>query len=1655
MACKIEIRNSIDASIESHVSNINNVYSKNAAKDIANSINTIWETTIATPLEYSSLGGYRVSLSESAINKTVEKEYQQQVKASSSFERDLDFYGGDQALLEQEEGYLQTGTSTATKASPQLIRLIKDFLDRSDIKYDNVKNIVVKGKKMDANGIANVTKALIQVVEGKEAQTLPEEAMHFVVELLEISNPTLFKELLKEVNTYKLKDDVFKRYGNSPLYQKDGKPDILKLKKEAIGQVLAETVIQKHDGSTQTKEQLERSFNWWQKILHWFKSKLEKSGFDQAAIDFISGKDLGSAQALLKRSDNIYLTNTRRDDIFNSMVAASKEIKLKKLVGDTWVEITPADPVEQDQEQAYFVGDVRIRRRVSDLVSAYYDRQFRDKKLTETEFSKAVANIKAERGTAGHADFEHIFDIYIDENGFMREEPLDDSGYTPLMDAQDKEVYEIMKGNLRDRFLSYGKNTRFLKEIRIFDAERSIAGTVDFVAIEEDGNVNLLDWKFTDLKTDFYDDIPWYKRGAWSLQMKQYKYIISKSYSVKPHEFKHTRMIPIKTHYTLGSAKDNILPRLISVEIGDVNVKNIDKDYLLPFGIENENTGDRTIDKLLKKLNNIYQKMAEAKTSPDQKKEKAEQLNSLFRAIRKLQIQRDVAPLVEQAKILNVQLERVIQRYDAVFKNDDGSIKDPASFEDSVISEYANQLEEAVNYLNSYTDLTVELEGIIDLETEEGKALSEEVQKTENKARKTLRTLKEVEESFVDNIIAKSTNIQDILNPEKVIKGLSKIVGTTATIQMKSLAVLYKKANRAFTYAAMDTRSEIQILKQLRDSYISWAHSKGLDKKNMFDPIMNPKKKNRLIDQYESEFYETLKKKRAEKDHIWIRNNVDQTAYKEHLKEELAEELVRIKAKTRVDTAEINARREAQEISKAQAKYDVSSPTSVGWLLFDTRNFPAKKWENPMWAELEKDENKPAKDFYEYIRERNAYFAEIGYINAYSARTFLPWVRKGLTEKMIFGGKVTLGEQFLRNITLDEKDTEFGQINPLTGQAVDTVPILLTQEFDDGTDYSTDLFKTMGLYNEFAIKFSYLKTIEGQARALYRLEQNKEVIATSYFGITKKDETGKATHVKDEKQRNAGLYEQMMKAIIYQQRYLESEMFDQILGRVGNSFNKINETLGFDLLPSNFDNRVFSVNKTISQLNNHYQLVVLGWSPLSSLSNLFGGKTQGFINSGKYFTKKDYVTTEHWLLQNRMNGSDKKTNMAALEYFLPFTDNFNREAINKLSLSKLSQESMQDYLMWLMRNSDRAVQTTNFFAFYRSAIVINGKVHNVREYVRGMDEFKDMYAGTEAERVARKNKFEDEVTKLLETNSLMKIGKVDDKGVYSIPGVDRKDDSVVEFITRVQQFTNDALGNNTEANKRLINMTIIGNSAMVFKNWIPRLVDVRTGNIKYNAASDAYEWGRTRMIARFYYENIWKATGQLLNALKGNDAGIARIRKLFEDKKADYEADTGKTLEMTETEFVNLVRQNIESQLYDTMFYLGLFALTAGLKALAPDEEEAPVVKNQWKFIVRATDKLKDELGYFYNPANILDLFGSGVFPTVNLINNYRKGLFNFMKESYGLIMQDDELVEDTKVIKYWMKTFPILNQGANYMGMFAPELAKDLGLKMQGSYSR
>ena len=1623
----------------------------NASKAIE-SVNRQYKELV---VKESEKGSFIIDPSDAIVNvyftKYKQNEQDKLIKQVTELQEEEIKRGG---YTEEQRGefFQKKGTESST-ASPKTLALVKDFINRIGVDIKGMKEVVVNGVKQDANGAALITQNLIQVVEGTEGVSLSEEAMHFAVEIIKQTNPRLYKQLLKEINNYAIYKQVLADYGSDPNYQgADGKPDILKLKEEAIAKVLVETIINQNEGSTEKPELLAKAQSWWSSMVDWFKGLFMKSGFDRAAMDIISGKEIGTVEDIRAEEGKVFLQKTRQESAVDKIKEIDARLTKKEV------------EVDGEKQDRYFLDNVtQIAKRVSDEIKDWYSRRFRGGEILKSEEAKAVDDLKMEKGTAGHADFEYLLrglndgrgGVLVDENGLLRsdDEILDDSGYVPQMDPNDPDrvVYETLKENLLERLKSFPQGTVFLSEMQIFDPKTNKAGTIDLMAITKEGRVNLLDWKFMAI-SDAYEDIPWYKVAAWKNQMDQYKTMLVNAYGIKEEQFDQTRMIPIKAKYSEGDIKKRILPKLLGIEIGAVDPKDITDAYLLPVGLEEERTGNDDVDALLKKLNADYRKLSEKTVLPSEKKGKAEQLNALFTAIRQLQMRQNLRPLLDQAKVFNSSIKSLMERFEKNWKGND-----PKSFSEADVNAFIKEILEAEKALTTYTTLDIDL---ADLFEEEADAdLEDDLGKTVKIARSLETKLDKVKTAFVRDFIGKAEEVEDVTKAEKTISGLARWWSDTATIQLNSAKILFRKVNRALTFSAFDTVDQSKKLQTLKDGYDAWAKGKGLSGKNYFN-IIKKKGTNELIDEFQSDFYKELQKRINSKDpdlFAWVKDNINISEYNAFLKEEIASEKKRIieKYKDREQSEENNQKME-NELNKVDRLYETSTKNSAGWYQYELiKRYPKEKWQTAEWKELHAKDgsgnyiNKPALDFYDYIRERNEYYRTIGYLGKGEDRTFLPWVRKSLVEKIVMGGNITVGEQFLRSISMNEGDVGFGKIDPHSGKPIDTIPKYFTTALEE--EASEDLFKNMALYNEMAIKFKYLSEIEDQALALIDLERNKKTIAVDTFSRTKYKKEGGIEIVPDNS-KNTELIESMVKGILYGQKYLQNDSFDQALLTFGKFGEKVNAKIGFKLFPENLEGRQASLNKSIDTLNRMFQTKTMGLNLLSATSNLFGGTAQSIINSGKYFTPSDYLATEAWINSKMIGLGDtnyQKKAIGALDYFLPLTENYNRDLAKKLSLGGLTQENIQDALFILMRQSDKHVQTVNFFSFLKNSIVQDGEVVNVREFLKKSPEYANFYEGTMEQRKAREAKFEEDVKRLTEEKGVLKVGEIVDNE-FVIPGVARNSESIVALRRKIQQVTKDALGNMTEDSRRLIDMNIYGNSFMMFKRWIPRLVDVRFGGLKYNSASDAYEWGRMRTAYSIMAKDLLGSIGNLRNALVGNEKGVEFMREMWEKKKADYEKETGKTLDMTESEFMDLVRRNIKSQVRDTMFFLTMIGLFLALQAAAPDDDEDPAVRNQYRFMLRAVDKLRDEIAYFYNPANLLQLVSGGIFPSIGIFTNFGNVLFDFMQEVFGLALENEEWVESAKPVKYLMKQFPVSNQLVQYIPLFVPEVAKDLGIKTQ-----
>lgn len=1538
-------------------------------------------------------------------------------------------------IYNQEEG------TEITKASVATIAKVKEFLTRNNIELKQLTDS--EGKQYGINAAADLLNKLISVADGKEDVALTEEAMHFAVDMIKSKDPALFKQMMNAIGSTELYKTNYSAYAEK-YKTKEGKPDVAKIKEEMVGKMLAEHVIVRENTFNEKPEILQRIEKFWEAIKNFFNKlvgKAEMNPFAEAAKTALQLQEEVKGEETFFQ--NTEIEHPTQEKLFND-IKTQKGVDIKKIEGK--------DENGKDTNW-YEIAGKRVAHRVTDLAKNFYTRIFNRKEIEESDYEASINEFKRQTGTEKHGYMEHFGKVFFDENGKVLPNPIDDKEFTDSLSRKDRIIYKVLKANFAQRIANIEQRhpgSRFLQEVKIYDPnyqqKQGEVGTVDFMYITKEGKIGIFDWKFIDINTNKVTDVPWYKVKAWKLQINEYKRILMDEYGLKPEDFldTDTKAIPILTKYKFTGAGKDVKGEAESVQIGNVDTKLEDKDYLLPIGLEEESSGyGAKVDDFIRQLNSYYDKVSEITAlDAQQKREKADLLNEIYGAIRHLQIKGDAGRLTALAQRINIQADDVMAYVQSLdVESDLTTIKK---------SEIADNIESVQADLLMFSNVDSKLKNLFNkADPEDIKEIHEDLRNSASEARDKLEQINDISSKFLENVVAKPLGIDKLLTVERIIKGIQRLFASTSQIPIRTMQAIYKLRNDAKHRTDIAVSVQNEKLAGIEKRFMEWAATKGMtnSSKELFN-LIKKQNSNQLINEHSEKFYDTLREKIKAEDIGWISSNINMEKFKEKLDELYKQELERIEYRHYGGTKEQIAKDKEFLLERAAKEYTLTHPNSYAIFTYKiVKQFPLEKWESKEFQELKQKGNEAAKEFYDYIKERNDYYSSIGYLDDRNSRVFLPYVEKTFMERMLSENKPKLLEQFLKGISIDEGTVGFGSIDPVTKEIVQTLPKYFIR--DNGKEYSTDLFKTMGMYNDMAIRFKYLQDIEGQVRALARLERVKKVLNTNRFGRVQRDKiTGKPEEIADPE--NAKLVDAMVNAIIYDQRYIASESFDAAFGKVGEWTQKINAKLGYNIFP-NLEGRVLSVNKSIDTLNRLFQQQILGVHVLSSISNYLGGDFNAMINAGKYFTRSQFVASQARLFVSKLSGEDGRKIMAAMKYFLPLTDSASHEAIKDLSLNKFSQEKVQDWIMFMMRNSDKAVQNSIFLAHLDNLIIDNGEIKNAREVIRDT-EWKNRYNLSTEERQKLEDAFEEKVKELVKQKGLMQQATVDEEGHFNIPGVERESESVYAVRKQTQSMSSDALGNLTEGDTRMINLNIWGKSFMVFKSWIPRLVDERFGALHYNSASEAYEMGRIRtffsaLSGQFYTTMKIALKGLALIDGTGTEEAVGLWNRLYEKKKLEYEAATGQRLEMSQAEFIDMTRQNVKAQLRDFAFYGALMALYLGAQSITEgDDKRGKALHN---YTIKALDKFSDEIGFFYNPMSFQQILNGSVFPSMGVITNIYKLTAATLKESYGIVIGDEDIQNKTHPFKYLLKTVPGINQLSSYLPIFYPDIAKDLDIKM------
>src|SRR5690606_18815034 len=109
---------------------------------------------------------------------------------------------------------------------------------------DTESDKILKAYGGVSRAFIDLVKRVVKIGNGASVSELTEEAAHLAIAIIKTQNPTLFKRMLSKVNF----SETYQQVLNDPFYRKayvnkDGSLNILALKEEALGKLLANVML--------------------------------------------------------------------------------------------------------------------------------------------------------------------------------------------------------------------------------------------------------------------------------------------------------------------------------------------------------------------------------------------------------------------------------------------------------------------------------------------------------------------------------------------------------------------------------------------------------------------------------------------------------------------------------------------------------------------------------------------------------------------------------------------------------------------------------------------------------------------------------------------------------------------------------------------------------------------------------------------------------------------------------------------------------------------------------------------------------------------------------------------------------------------------------------------------------------------------------------------------------------------------------------------------------------------------------------------------------------------------------------------------------------------------------------------------------------------
>jgi hypothetical protein len=1533
----------------------------------------------------------------------------------------------------------------SSEASKETLNKVKEAAQKMGISIQSLTDYMKANPDVDTksiNGVADLLKGVIAVAYGMESVALTEEMVHLATAILEQTNPKLITQLISKIDRFKIYNLTLAAYKNNKNYQlSDGKPDIRKIKKEAVDKLLAEVIINQSEGSTEFPELMkeeERSIikQWWDTILDYLRSVYKKSNidiFEEVAAKVISGDVGGTVKDITGKEIYLQQKNNLVDNFYDIVKSYSSRI-----------DYNPESPT--DTRHYMFDKTIRVLQSVTEKVKKESGKKF---SRGRTPAQKISDDQKKTWGTIGHDFMEkYITKCLIDKDGYKLAIPLDEEIESKLNTAIEKKL----KAFAVELINSYKEGTRFLIEEKVINTEvkGKIASKIDFMAIEpiikKDGTpdirVDILDWKFTSIDKTKDEDIPYFKQKEWIPQMGEYTRMFY-NYGLKQEQLRKARMIPFISNYEYilpGDSKSGLA--LKSLEIGKVDSLTETNLYLLPVPIPSESTGNARIDDLLKALREQYDKLYILSVSPEEFHLKKIQLNQLSAAIRNLHLRLDFHPLYNVGVTF---LDNAAKAFKEFEKTDYSTLTQ---------EELEKRLADILEYQESakkFTDLDAVFlshfpkKGL----SKEDKDLLNSLETLAIRAGRMLDTIETVQTQAAFQVgISNGFNLNIIENEKGDVRLQAETAINGGAKTFLEGSKLASKIINLVSNIIMNTKSLVERrianeIDRFEKVLIPLEEEARASNKSAFDLIGRVTGDTlKLIRRVDKKFMDDIKEAQSLKNKKFLLDNIDKEAYTK-----LADAAI-LKGEERINTTQFSSESKNNENTQKFQRERLRQLLDITRSDFDGYEDPHFLY---LFNQTVKIENHYSEDYkqmakseaalnaWKFFTELNDRGKKMGYLTKQGI-SFFPLVEATVLQKFYQNKDVgaQLKDSFtdLYTVRTDEGQT-YSKKDEKTGKEKKEIHKRFLRTDKEVSALSRDLNKVGTVWIKSLIEFEQANKLKSTLFTLHTVHKASGSLALTSDGTVIRE--GGRLKVEDKINKNATILLTIIEDYLFNLNEDASSMGSSLVSGVAGKLSKTEEEK---------EEKTVSFKKGLKSLDTHVRALAVGLNPLIGIANWAGGQFQAFINAGNMyqfweFTKNNFKITTGIGLSTVEKG--------LLNYIHPLNEDITVEKSRMLAkkqsfIAYLGTWSYTDVMMVTNSAPERKLQFANAMSFNANSMVVDGKIVNIRQYLKKEDRLNRNTLSYEERRQLEKT-FESRVLELKETSSLLKIAEIKDDKVI-IPGV--SDIEIAKYRTKVIEYGRELNGQMNSANKAGFRRDSILNSFMMFKTWIPKLISVRALDLKKNVELDEWQYGRARAFIKTWVSLCNWNVSKLREIYLGTDEGLRLIDEMLQAKKDEHFRKTGEILEITNEEFQDLIRKQITDQFKELGLLFGLLTVVLVAKIAAPPDDEDDLTKNRYKQLAKMINKITDEISFYYDPRSADSITKGSIIPALGLLVKIEKMGQSLMKESAGYLLDDEEMIGKAYPIKYILDIFPVISHFDKHVLPYVnPELAKEMGIRV------